>query len=175
MTKETATFFSKICDTRSNRLSISGKEIRAMLGETDILLVCTTDRLLLAAPLAMTGTDIVSQKDSLCQSYGINPDAAALHTFKIEQRGHFSPSFAWLNSFLLAQKGDVYVLSMPLGAADKKFCVEVMTLEELVSERLRKLYDAGPGLSPAPTSSPPPVPPTSPAASGFASAGGPQP
>jgi hypothetical protein len=153
-------------------LSISGKEIHEMLGETDILLVCTTDRLLLAAPLAMTGTDIVSQKDSLCLSYGISPEAAALHTFKVEQRGHFSPSYTWLNSFLQAQKGDVYVLSMPLGSADKKFCIEVMTLEGLVSERLRKLYDAGPGLSSDPTSSPPLVPPTSPATSGFTSPAG---
>jgi hypothetical protein len=138
---DTASFTSKVCDKHSNRLCISGKEIIEALGDCDMMLACTTDRFMAAAPLNMSA-DMNSQKDRLCRFYGINQNDAQLHTFKVDKKGRFYPAFVWLNNYLHADKNDLYVLSKPCGSTDKKFCIEVKALQCLVSERIKKIYDA---------------------------------
>jgi hypothetical protein len=135
-----ALFFSKLCDKHYNRLSIPGKEIAEFLGDCEMMLVCTSHRFLAAAPLDMSA-DINSQTEQLCRFYDIPRDAAEIHTFKIDKESVFSPPLAWMISHLKAEKIDLYILSKPAGAAeDKKFCVEVITPENMVSQRVHNLY-----------------------------------
>jgi hypothetical protein len=144
MRNSTAAFVSSICGKRDGRLFIPGKALVALVGETEMLLICTTDRFLAAAPLALKGADIDTQKTRLCKFYGLDPETATLETPSSE---HFFPSSAWLTQNLKAGKHDLYVLSKSANPDEKRFCVDVVTPREIVSGRVRQAY-ATAGASP---------------------------
>jgi hypothetical protein len=144
------------CEKRSNRMYIPANDLFDMFGEFDLLLVCTAHRQMFAAPLAMTGADIGSQKERLCRFFGVNPEAAELETIRVERGGYFWPSSAWHRNVLKADKGDAFLFSTPGDGSEKRFCVEVVAPHAAVSAQLKKIYTPAPVLpqDPAPPAYP---------------------
>ncbi|MDR2603925.1 MAG: hypothetical protein LBC55_01030 [Desulfovibrio sp.] len=137
--RDDSAFVSSICGKRDSRLYIPGTALAALVGATEMLLICTTDRFLAAAPLALKGADIITQKTRLCALYGLDPETATLDTPTSEQ---FFPSSAWISKNLKAGKQDLYVLSKSSNPGEKSFCIDVVTPQEIVSDRVRQAFAA---------------------------------
>jgi hypothetical protein len=126
-----------ICRKSDQRPIVPQKTVTEILGGCDMLLVCTVRNFIAAAPLELIGSDVKIQAEKLGAFFGLKPDEYKLH---IEKAGDFHPQASWLADYVQAAKDDLYVLSYPSDPTLKLFCLDVISADDLVSERVTRAF-----------------------------------